>query len=115
MIDVVTTFYAGTVPGTGETAAAVDADVLSERYLSAVVKGMGAGATLQRARGAWRAGSAIVLEDAIVIESIASINENERAAHRALALQTARELCKIGQQYEVYAVQRESDLMIGTA
>jgi len=112
MVDLVTTFYVGTVPGTGETAAAVDADALGERYLSAVVAGMGAGATLQRARGAWRAAGGLVVEESIVIETIATIDEDERDAYRELARRTARELCRIGAQQEVYITQRERDLLI---
>jgi hypothetical protein len=112
-MDLVTTFYIGTVPGSDATAV-VDVDVLSERYLAAVVKGMRAGATLQRARGAWQAGSALVVEDSIVIESIATIEEEEREAYRKLALTTAQELCRIGQQHEVYITQRARDLIIAT-
>ncbi len=92
----------------------MDLDVLAERYLAAVVSGMGTGATIHRARGAWRAGSALVLEDSFVIESIASITDEEREAYRKLALETARELCKIGRQQEVYVTQRERELLIGT-
>jgi hypothetical protein len=113
MIDLVTTFYVGSAPGV-DTAAAVDLDVLEERYLSVVVTGMGAGATLQRARGAWRAGSALVLEASFVIESIASIDDNERAAYQELARKTAQELCRIGRQQEVYVTQRERDLIVAT-
>jgi hypothetical protein len=114
MTDVVTTFYLGTVPGT-DTTATVDIDVLEERYLAAVVREMGAGATLQRARGAWRAsGGALVVEDSIVIETIASIEDDERKEHRKLALRTAQELCRIGQQHEVYVTQRVRDLIVAT-
>jgi len=113
MSDLVTTFYVGTVPGT-DTSATVDVDVLAERYLSAVVAGMGAGATLHRARGAWRAAGGLVVEESIVIETIATIDEDEREAYRKLALETARELCRIGQQQEVYVTQRERDLIVAT-
>jgi len=113
MVDLVTTFYVGTAPGT-DTAATVDVDALSERYLSTVVVGMGAGATLHRARGAWRAAGGLVVEDSVVIETIASIDDDERDTYRKLALETARELCKIGAQQEVYVTQRERELIIGT-
>jgi len=109
---IVTTFYAGTVPGTDATAV-VDADVLAERYLSAVVENMRTGATVHRARGAWKAPGGLVVEDSIVIETIATIDDDERDAHRARALETARELCKIGSQQEVYVTQRDLDLIIG--
>jgi len=109
---IVTTFYAGTIPGT-DASADVDADVLAERYLSAVVENMRTGATVHRARGAWKAPGGLVVEESIVIESIATIDEDERDAHRDLALKTARELCKIGAQQEVYVTQRELDLIIG--
>jgi hypothetical protein len=113
MIDLVTTFYVGTIPGS-DAAAAVDVDVLEERYLSAVVAGMGAGATLHRARGAWRAAGGLVVEESIVIETIATIDDDERASHRELARKTAQELCKIGAQQEVYVTQRERDLIVAT-
>jgi len=113
MVDLVTTFYVGTVPGI-DTSAAVDVDVLEEHYLSAVVAGMGAGATLHRARGAWRAAGGLVVEDSIVIETIASIDDDERDAYRELARRTARELCRIGTQQEVYVTQRERDLIVAT-
>jgi hypothetical protein len=113
MVDLVTTFYVGTVPGS-DTAATVDVDVLEERYLSAVVAGMGAGATVHRARGAWRAAGGLVVEESIVIETITSVDDDERDAYRELALQTARELCKIGRQQEVYVTQRERDLIVAT-
>jgi len=111
---IVTTFYAGTAPGSNTTAD-VDVDVLADRYLAAVIENMNTGATLHRARGAWKASSGLVVEDSIVIETIATIDDDERAAHRELALKTARELCKIGAQQEVYVTQRENDLIIGMA
>jgi len=113
MIDLVTTFYVGTVPGTN-TAADVDVDVLEERYLSTVVAGMGAGATLHRARGAWKAAGGLVVEESIIIETIASIDDDERDTYRELARRTARELCRIGAQQEVYITQRERDLIVAT-
>jgi len=113
MVDLVTTFYIGTVPG-NNTAATVDVDALAEHYLSTVVVGMGAGATLQRARGAWRAAGGLVVEDSIVIETIATIDDDERDAYRELAHRTARELCHIGQQQEVYVTQRERELIVAT-
>jgi len=110
---IVTTFYAGTIPGSN-AAADVDVDVLTERYLSAVVEGMRTGATVHRARGAWQAPGGLVVEDSIVIETIETVDDNERDAHRARALDTARKLCKIGAQQEVYVTQRElDDLIIG--
>jgi len=109
---VVTTFYAGTVPGT-DASADVDVDVLAERYLSAVIENMNTGATVHRARGAWKAPGGIVVEDSIVIETIETVDDDERSAHRARALETARELCKIGRQQEVYVTQRDIDLIIG--
>jgi hypothetical protein len=113
MTDIVTTFYVGSVPGTN-TAATVDLDILEEQYLAAVVAGMGAGATVHRARGAWRAASGLVVENSFVIESIASISDEERDAYRELARRTARELCRIGQQQEVYVTQRPRDLIVAT-
>jgi len=109
---IVTTFYAGTVPGT-DASVDVDVDVLAERYLAAVIEHMGTGATLHRARGAWKAPGGLVVEDSIVIETIDAVDEDERDAHRARALETARELCKIGAQQEVYVTQRDLDLIIG--
>jgi len=113
MVDLVTTFYVGTVPGS-DIDAVVDLDLLEERYLSTVVAGMGAGATLHRARGAWRAAGGLVVEESIVIETIATIDNDERDAYRELARRTARELCHIGQQQEVYVTQRDRDLIIAT-
>jgi len=113
MVDLVTTFYVGTVPGS-DIDAVVDIDVLEERYLSTVVAGMGAGATVHRARGAWRAASGLVVEDSIVIETITSVDDDKRDAYRELARRTARELCRIGAQQEVYVTQRERDLIVAT-
>jgi len=113
MTDLVTTFYVGSVPGS-DLDANVDLEVLSEKYLAAVVTGMGTGATIQQARGAWKAGSALVLENSFVIEAIATIKDEEREVYRKMARETARKLCQIGRQQEVYITQRERELIIGT-
>jgi len=113
MTDLVTTFYVGSVPGS-DLDANVDLKDLSEKYLAAVVAGMGTGATIHQARGAWKAGSALVLENSFVIESIATIKDEEREVYRKMALETARELCRIGRQQEVYVTQRERELLVAT-